>query len=275
MKRFIVIISMLLIVTLLTSCGSFSGVGEQGEGANSGSTTSNSTNHDTPYNKAAGLYNSNTGALKYSWAELEAKGYITVDETVVTKSIKYIRGDLYIPNTISAVGNGAFSDCTGLVRVYVGNGVTTIGTKAFYGCTGLETVKLGTGITNISANAFANCTKFKEFEIPNSVTNIGTSAFMGCTGLAELSIGEAVTNVSQSAFANCTGLTSVKIGNSVTSIGTKAFSNCKVLYYVEYSGTKAEWYAINIGKNNTELWSAKIQATDGIVGEDNDESSKS
>ena len=65
-----------------------------------------------------------------------------------------------IPNSVTSIGDGAFSGCTSLTSVTIPNSVTSIGHWAFYGCTGLTSVT-----------------------IPNSVTNIGDWAFIGCTSL--------------------------------------------------------------------------------------------
>ena len=71
-----------------------------------------------------------------------------------------------IPNSVTSIGSGAFSGCTGLTSVIIPNSVTSIEEGAFSGCTGL------TSIT-----------------IPNSVTSIGWAAFSGCTGLTSVLIG--------------------------------------------------------------------------------------
>ena len=68
--------------------------------------------------------------------------------------------NLVIPNTVTTIGNYAFSSCTGLTSVTIPDSVTTIGGGAFEYCTGLTSVT-----------------------IPDSVTTIGRSAFYECTGL--------------------------------------------------------------------------------------------
>lgn len=60
-------------------------------------------------------------------------------------------------NSVTSIGNGAFSDCTSLTNITIPNSVTSIGYSAFRRCTSL---------TNVS--------------IPNSVTSIGSDAFSGC-----------------------------------------------------------------------------------------------
>ncbi|MDY5736746.1 MAG: leucine-rich repeat protein, partial [Candidatus Onthomorpha sp.] len=110
-----------------------------------------------------------------------------------------------IPNSVTSIGEFAFSYCSSLTSVTIPNSVTSIGNTAFY-CSGL------TSIT-----------------IPNSVTSIGNNAFLGCSGLTSITIPNSVTSIGEWAFAQCSSLTSVTIGNSVTSIGDYAFYYCNSL----------------------------------------------
>ena len=68
-----------------------------------------------------------------------------------------------IPNSVTWIGDYAFSGCTGLTSVTIPNSVTSIGYEAFNYCRGLTSVT-----------------------IPNSVTSIGDYAFDGCSGLSTI-----------------------------------------------------------------------------------------
>ena len=86
-------------------------------------------------------------------------------------------GDFIIPNSVTSIGNGAFSFCAGLTSVEIPNSVTSIGEYAFYYCTGLTSVEIPNSVTSIGEHAFYNCTGLTSVEIPNSVTSIGERAF--------------------------------------------------------------------------------------------------
>ena len=131
-----------------------------------------------------------------------------------------------IPNSVTAIGNSAFSGCTGLTSVNIPNSVTTIGSNAFYNCTSLTSVNIPNSVTAIGDYAFYGCSGLTSVNIPNSVTAIGDYAFYGCSGLTSVNIPNSVTAIGFAAFYNCTGLTSVNIPNSVTAIGNAAFYNC-------------------------------------------------
>ena len=63
------------------------------------------------------------------------------------------------------------------------NSVTSIGEGAFSGCRGLTSVSLPEFVTEIDSYVFANCSGLTSVTIPNSVTKIGDEAFSGCSGL--------------------------------------------------------------------------------------------
>ena len=193
-----------------------------------------------------------------------------------------------IPNSVTSIGDNAFSDCTSLTSVTIPNSVTSIG-DAFWlfsltrygGCTNsdysshdrqqrspsiettlrsmsgtqsLTSVTIPNSVTSIGDCAFSGCTSLTSVTIPNSVTSIGDWAFSGCTSLTAITVdalnsvyssvdgvlfnksqttliqypgGKAgsytipnsVTSIGDGAFSGCTSLTSVTIPNSVTSIG--------------------------------------------------------
>ena len=111
-----------------------------------------------------------------------------------------------IPNSVTTIGEGAFSGCKSLISINIPNSVTTIGKFAFFHCDFLTSIN-----------------------IPNSVTTIGDSAFWGCESLANINIPNSVTTIGKNAFAYCHSLTNINIPNSVTTIGDWGLGACKSL----------------------------------------------
>jgi len=173
-------------------------------------------------------------------------------------------GSYTIPNSVTSIGIGAFSHCTGLTNVTIPNSVKYIGEGAFNSCINLTSVTIPNSVTSIGSYAFSGCTSLTNVTIPNSVTSIGSYAFSDCTSLSAITVdasnsfyssvegvlfdksqttliecpgGKAgsytipnsVTNIGTRAFFGCTSLASVTIPNSVTSIGELAFSGCTSL----------------------------------------------
>ena len=86
-----------------------------------------------------------------------------------------------IPNSVTSIGNSAFSECTNLSNVTIPDSVTRIGDSAFESCTSLTSVIIPNSLISIDNSVFQGCTSLTSVTIPNSVTSIGNSAFDGCT----------------------------------------------------------------------------------------------
>ena len=54
-----------------------------------------------------------------------------------------------IPNSVTSIGNSAFSGCSGLTSITIPNSVTDIGDYAFYGCSGLISITIPSSVTTI------------------------------------------------------------------------------------------------------------------------------
>ena len=134
-----------------------------------------------------------------------------------------------IPNSVTSIGDVAFSFCTSLASVTIPDSVTSIGRHAFQYCTSLTSVTIPNGVTSIGDSAFSYCASLTSVTIPDSVTSIGWSAFAGCTSLTSVTIPDSVTSIGSLAFSGCTSLTSVTVPDSVTSIGDAAFASCTSL----------------------------------------------
>ena len=173
-----------------------------------------------------------------------------------------------IPDSVTSIGNSAFSDCSELTSIDISNSLTSIGSTAFTGCSGLECISVDSENTvydsRDNCNAIIKTSKnelvlgCKNTIIPNSVTSIGDYAYYGCSGLTSINIPNRVTSIGDSAFYNCSGLTSVSIPKSVKQIDTFAFYECNELKEVNYAGNEDEWNDISLGYGNNVLLNATI-----------------
>lgn len=112
----------------------------------------------------------------------------------------------FIPNDVTTIGDGAFSDCCDLTSVTIPNSVTNIGGYAFQYCSGLTSVTIPNSVTSIGAYAFFNCTSLTSVNIPNSVTYIEKFTFDTCTSLISITIPNSVSSIGKYAFENCSDL---------------------------------------------------------------------
>ena len=140
-----------------------------------------------------------------------------------------------LPETLLAVGESCFFSSTALHNISIPNSVRSIGDCAFSSCNGLTRVTLGSGLKGIGGQAFKECSSLSSIVIPEGVTAIEFSTFEDCSNLMEITI-----------------------PHTVTSIGRWAFDGCYGLSKVTFTGTRAQWNAIDMGDDNDPLLSANI-----------------
>ena len=136
---------------------------------------------------------------------------------------------LTIPDSVTSIGDYAFDNCKSLTSLTITDSVSSIGKWRFCGCESLTSLTIPNSVTAIGYSAFANCSSLISLTIPDSVTTIGDRAFASCSSLTTLTIPDSVTTIGDYAFNECHSLTSLTIPNSVTSIGDIAFEGCSSL----------------------------------------------
>ena len=73
-----------------------------------------------------------------------------------------------IPNSVTTIGDHAFSGCYFLTSINIPNSVTTIGKGAFSGCKSLTSINIPTSVTNIGNWAFRECSSLP-FQIKSDI----------------------------------------------------------------------------------------------------------
>ena len=115
----------------------------------------------------------------YAFKECNALASITIDQNNNTFYdgggnciIKKANNELVvgcnnttIPNTVTGIGEYAFTDCYNLTSITIPDSVTYLGTGAFYYCRGLQSMTIGSGLTSIGGSAFYNCSLLTSFTV--------------------------------------------------------------------------------------------------------------
>ena len=198
--------------------------------------------------------------------------YKSTNNCILTKDGKklVLSRNHNILDSVTEIGDYAFSGCISLQSIVIPDSVTTIGESAFRDCTSLQSIEIPNSVTEIGYYAFSGCTSLKSIMIPNSVTSIGEFAFNCCTSLQSIDIPDSVTQINGTIFSDCNNLTSIivsknnsrykstnnciltkdgkklvlcrnhNIPNGITEIGRFAFSGCTSLQSIEIPNSVTE-----------------------------------
>lgn len=187
--------------------------------------------HDFEVDGIYYIINGNEASVTYKGASFfysrAYSGSVTIPSTVTYNDTTYF---------VTAIGDFAFFDCSGLTSIEIPNSVTAIGVSAFCGCSGLTSIEINDSVTYIGDDAFSGCFGLTSIVVAcdNSTYDsrddcnaiIETASNTLIFGFQNSTIPNSVTSIGDGAFDSYSDLTSIDIPNSVTSIGKRAFRNC-------------------------------------------------
>ena len=162
-----------------------------------------------------------------------------------------------IPDSVTTIGEYAFSQCYSLSSVTLPEGLTELASYVFQGCgnlksltlpstlkkinswslgsCGLTSIEIPEGVTTIENYAFNNCQSLASVKLPKSLISVAYWAFGNCTFLTSVEIQEGIISLDSSVFASCTRLKSVSLPDSLTTIGSSCFNGCTNLSSITFS----------------------------------------
>ncbi|MCR4955049.1 MAG: leucine-rich repeat protein, partial [Treponema sp.] len=134
----------------------------------------------------------------------------------------------------------------------------------------LDTFEIPQTVNSIADYAFYENQKLKTINIPSTVTAIGKSAFTGSKLLEEVNMNEGLQVLNKSVFASCNKFKKVTLPASIDTIDNRAFYFDNALEEIIYSGTRAQWKAIEIKEASKMFeWNyrvpAEVTCSDGTV----------
>lgn len=132
-----------------------------------------------------------------------------------------------LPDTVTHIQSGAFSENKNLSSISFGSGLKSIGYGAFKKSYALESITLPESVTTIPSYAFEECYNLKSIDAPGVIA-IEEEAFSGCSMLSEMKFSDNFYYVGEYAFADCSSLTSFEYDSCVTYMGEFAFSDSNI-----------------------------------------------
>lgn len=127
-----------------------------------------------------------------------------------------------IPNCVTAIEQGQFSDQTVLETVVIPNSVKKIGDYAFRNCQKLKTVRISKGVSEIGTDIFSGCQSLTQIEVDaanrkycviNGLLLNKKANRLLCVpaALESVTIPEGVSEVDPFAFKGCDKLTGIRV----------------------------------------------------------------
>ena len=176
--------------------------------------------------------------------ETDSEGNVVKDAN--NNPVRKVAGNgavgVYLPETVTTIRGGAFTECYSLTYAEIPASVVGFGEfstsatgKTFYKCTKLKEVKfLGNNVTEITDSSFEGCTALTTINIPSSVTTFGKKVFYGCSKLAKVTIPSAITVIPDGCFYSCSAMV-LEYNGKLTNVGTGSFYNCKKVTGIDTS----------------------------------------
>ena len=109
----------------------------------------------------------------------------------------------------------------------------------------VTTVNFPEGLEEIGDYAFKSSSLYYDMTLPSTLKKIGEGGFEECRKIMTTALPEGFETLGDRAFASCNILRYITIPKTIKTIGSRAFTGCTGMSTIYYTGTQAQWNAID------------------------------
>lgn len=154
---------------------------------------------------------------------------------------------VYIPSTVTYIGDQFVRNCDKLKTVVVDAKVTSFRTSDFQGCPLLEEIDLSgmTELTSLAASMAGGSANLKTVKLPSSLKTIDSKAFQSCGNITTLVLPSGLTTFGTNSLQS-TKIQTLVIPASVTSVAGAAFHSVSTIKTLVLANTSFDgWNTSN------------------------------
>lgn len=242
-------ISLVLIVTLLTGCGSSKNT--LPDGTDMGKALAWTYDimgvryklYENGYAEIDTILNPHcllTETVTYEGKDYDVVKIVNHSDGMVSFGIFGVNGEyeapenLVIPNGVEEIPNYAFHGCSSSTITLPSN-VKYVSGGVFSQCANIETIEFPDSLEKLAANhLFAGCSSLKHVDLPENVEYVATTTsylFAACTSLESASIPGACGGgrMGEYTFSYCEALTEITLGDGLTYVSQHTFHDLPLL----------------------------------------------
>ena len=132
-----------------------------------------------------------------------------------------------IPETVTAIGNFAFSQTMIIESIICYGPIEEVGNAAFENCKNLSEIKFVNGIKALGDRCFSFCENLKSFDLGEHLEEIPQGAFQRCGFSGALSVDVPI--IGGRAFAQNAAVTELHLGSRIEKVDVGAFQGMSAL----------------------------------------------
>ena len=201
------------------------------------------------------LIYSSQNKQELKWAQeigIKINPYLIIDGELMSSELNlYLMdeatGTIVIPENVTKIGEGAFSNVSGLRKIVIPSTVKEIAPNAFSNNKDIEEVEINNGVERIGERAFFYCAKLQKITLPDSIIDIGSECFRYCYKLDNVKLPTNLTTLKALTFDACSNLKQIELSKKLKilqgqSLAGTAIQNLKFYENLE----NIEQLALNI-----------------------------